>query len=393
MRIAYFVHDLTDPAVARRVAMLHAGKAEVIVLGFRRSEVPPSEIDGATAIDLGRTYDGRMLQRAAMVLLRSAWPRAWSGAVDGVDVVMARNLEMLALARHARARHAPHTGLVYESLDIHRLMVGDGVASRAMRALERQWLDTVDLLVVSSPAFLSRHFEPQQGIRAGREVPVLLVENKMLALGGEELPAPAADIPTGPPWRIGWFGMIRCRRSLDLLCALARKRPGLVEIVIRGRPARTEFADFDAQIDGTPGVTFAGPYRADELASMYSNVHFNWAIDYFEAGANSDWLLPNRVYEGGAFAAVPLARKGTETAAWLERLNIGVTLDSPEQNLEALLERLTGEDFAALKSRIRAVPRSTFIARREDCARLTERLLGVRRYAAGLGVRASQSLS
>ena len=38
MRIAYFVHDLSDPAVGRRVRMLRTGGAEVTVLGFRRAE-------------------------------------------------------------------------------------------------------------------------------------------------------------------------------------------------------------------------------------------------------------------------------------------------------------------------------------------------------------------
>ena len=40
------------------------------------------------------------------------------------------------------------------------------------------------------------------------------------------------------------------------------------------------------------------------------DVHFTWAIDFYEAGANSDWLLPNRLYEGGAHGAVPIALAG-----------------------------------------------------------------------------------
>ena len=120
--------------------------------------------------------------------------------------------------------------------------------------------------------------------------------------------------------------MIRCRKSLGLLRELARRNPGLVEIVIRGRPARTEFDNFDDEVAHTPGVTFGGPYRPAELQSLYSGVHFNWAVDYFEEGANSALLLPNRIYEGGRYGVIPIALAQTETGAWLNRRGIGVSV-------------------------------------------------------------------
>jgi hypothetical protein len=67
VRIAYFVHDLSDPAVGRRVRMLRTGGAEVTVLGFRRAERAP-EIAGAAVVDLGRTYDAAFAQRIGKVL-------------------------------------------------------------------------------------------------------------------------------------------------------------------------------------------------------------------------------------------------------------------------------------------------------------------------------------
>ena len=58
MKLAYFVHDLTDPAVRRRVRMLQAGGAAPIVLGFRRAETAPQTIAGALAIDFVVVADG-----------------------------------------------------------------------------------------------------------------------------------------------------------------------------------------------------------------------------------------------------------------------------------------------------------------------------------------------
>jgi succinoglycan biosynthesis protein ExoL len=372
VRIAYFVHDLSDPAVARRVRMLQAGGAQVSVLGFRRSDTGPP-LDGAEVVELGRTYDARFAQRIGQVAATIARSGALRPALAGADVVLARNLEMLAVATAARRRHASRAGLVYECLDVHRLMLGGGAGGAGLRALERWLMKSAQLLVVSSPAFVERYFAPRQGL-GRRGPPVLLVENKVLDLSGAP-PPNRSGRPPGPPWRIGWYGAIRCRRSLDLLGRLAARRPDLVQVVIRGRPALTAFEDFDAQVAaGGPALGFAGPYTAQDLARLYRDVHFTWAIDWFEAGTNSDWLLPNRIYEGGRFGAVPLALSGVETGRWLATRGVGLLMDDPEAELEGLLETMTPARYRTLESAAAAVPAETFAAGLEDCRELVRRL-------------------
>ena len=132
LRVAYFVHNLADAAVARRIAMLHAGGAEVIVAGFCRAETAPLTVAGAPAVALGRTHDAALKQRAGQVARNLVRPRAMVEAARGADVIVARNLEMLALARSAQ-RRAGVPRLVYESLDIHRSLLGGGIASKALR--------------------------------------------------------------------------------------------------------------------------------------------------------------------------------------------------------------------------------------------------------------------
>jgi len=55
LKVAYFVHDLTDPAVGKRVSMLTTAGAEVTVLGFRREDKAVETIERARTVDLGRT--------------------------------------------------------------------------------------------------------------------------------------------------------------------------------------------------------------------------------------------------------------------------------------------------------------------------------------------------
>src|SRR4051812_30523182 len=163
MKIAYVAWDLWDAATVRRVEMLQAGGAEVALAGFHRRDSAPASVAGAPAVDLGRTFDGRLAHRAALVALRCARTSALREIVRGADVVLARNLEMLAIAALAQRAHAPRARLVYECLDIHRLMCGSGPASVALRALEGMLLRTCSTVIVSAPGFITEYFQPRHG--------------------------------------------------------------------------------------------------------------------------------------------------------------------------------------------------------------------------------------
>jgi glycosyltransferase involved in cell wall biosynthesis len=372
VRLAYFVHDLSDAAVARRVRMLRHTGADVVVIGFRRTETAPTEVAGAPVCDLGPTFDGRLLQRSAAVMRSSLGKRRYRDAVACAEVILARNLEMMVVAQAARRAYTRSARLAYECLDIHRTMLSDGPVGALLRGLERSLLRRTDLVLVSSPAHLSEYFEPRQRLARGLGVPAILVENKMFACDSAvaDRPRPQAR----PPWKIGWFGMLRCRQSLEILLDLARRHPRELQIVIAGRPSDREFRDFEAATAGTPNVTFRGPYRLEDLPSLYGDVHFNWAIDYFEEGVNSAWLLPNRLYEGGQHGAVPIALRSTECGRWLRRRGLGVLVDDPRADLAEMIARLDAESFSDLQRPSNRAPREWFVADRSDCDRLLSAL-------------------
>jgi len=350
--------------------MLSAFGNEVVPIGFRRGAAPADFVEDIAAIDLGQTFDADFRQRIAVMLRQSINLSGWAPHLRDCDVIIARNLEMLLLGTLAGRRFAPRASLVYEALDIHRLLLSPNPIGKAMRRFERVLLRGVDLLIVSSPAFLREYFVPMQALGLAAGVETLVVENKLLSWPMAPKPAFRAPAPEdAPPWQIGWFGMIRCRKSLDYLSDLAQRRPGLTQLTIRGRPSYTEFTAFDTQIAQTPGFSFGGPYQPFELAGLYGGVHFNWAIDFFEEGANSRWLLPNRIYEGGAYGAVPVAIDGTETAAWLQRHGVGVVLPALDA-LEEFLLRLSPQSYLQLKEASRTAPQSAFLADDRDSARL-----------------------
>jgi succinoglycan biosynthesis protein ExoL len=373
LNILYLVHDLSDPAVRRRVLMLQAGGASVRLAGFRRSTIAAA-IPGADPIDLGVTHDGGFAQRIFAVANTAAKVRQAFGAVSKPDIIVARNLEMLAIAGRAKAMFGDASlPIVYESLDIHRLMLRDDTIGKTLRAVERFLARDVSLLVTSSPAFVREYFEPYGQVDA----PVDLVENKHLEL------EPAIDAPAdrrSPPWRIGWFGALRCTRSLDILSAFARRNQGMFEVVLRGRPALTAIPDFERRVDAAPHVSYLGPYRnPEDVGAIYGQVHFSWAIDFFEEGQNSRWLLPNRLYEGCRFGAVPIALEGTETARAVAELGVGIVLrEATADCLAEALVHMNDDRYAALASAVSARGVGTWASDRAACRALVGRLSALR---------------
>ena len=360
--VIYFAHDLWDTAVERRVEMLRAGGASVQVVGFRRRDPARGEILGDPSVDLGRVDDGALARRAATILARGLSARRWGAGLTDADVIVARSLELLVLAWLFRLVTGARAPLVYECLDIHRLMFSKGLMGRALRGLERRLLKHCPLVLVSSPAFAEHHFAAVHGRRTG----VRLIENK-LALAVAEAGHLTAR-PNSPPWRIGWFGMIRCAKSLQVLRSLCAALPGVVEVVIAGRVSQGEFEDFDAQVAGEAGITFLGPYAPSQLSELYSQVHFVWAIDFFEEGLNSAWLLPNRIYEGCAFGSVPIALRSTETGRWLMTREIGVMLDAgTPTELAAFFGTLDGAAYAEVARPVAELPRSAVQTTQADC--------------------------
>lgn len=377
LQVLYFAQDLADPAVRRRVLMLLAGGAKVRLAGFRRGANPLAEIEGIKPIELGTTQDGRFFQRIGAIAGSCLSLGQALRHIERPDVIIARNLDMLAIARRAVGLFGGDVPVVYECLDIHRLLLRRDIAGRALRASEAFLGRGARLLITSSPAFVEHYFRPLSGISA----PTMMLENKVLELDKIEARplVPAAVPPKDGPWRIGWFGALRCRKSLALLSAFSRAMDGRFEIVLRGRPAYSEFDDFDGFVRNEPFMQFHGPYRSpEELGAIYSDVHFTWAIDFFEEGQNSKWLLPNRLYEGCRFGRVPIALRGTETARFLAIRGLGMLLDEAEpEALVALIGSIEPERYAEASGRIAACAADTWIFSRGDCESLVRRLSAV----------------
>ncbi|MES5097972.1 glycosyltransferase [Agrobacterium sp. BA1120] len=388
--VLYLAHDLADPAIRRRVMTLQAGGATVSLAGFTRGENKLASVDGVMPIVLGETADGRFAQRIMSVVKSSFSLPGTLRQVQKPNVIIARNLEMLALARRASGIYGRDVPVVYECLDIHRLLLNEGAAGKLVNAAQRYFARDAKLLITSSPAFVSHYFAP----RSGLQLPVLLQENKVLMLDETMAATPAPRLPkAGEPWKIGWFGALRCRKSLEILAEFAKRMDGKVEVILRGRPAYSEFDDFDGFVANAPHLSFQGAYKnPEDLASIYNEVQFTWAIDFFEEGQNSSWLLPNRLYEGCLYGTLPIAVAGTETARFLETRNIGHVLQSADAStLETFFRGLSDQAYLDAFAKLAAIDRKQWITDSTDCIQLAHKLASLAAPHNGRAVEAALS--
>jgi len=370
--IAFFAHDAADAAVRRRIQSFLDDGLEVTSFAMRRSEIVPSQWE---QIDLGRTYDGAYVQRAGSIIRGGRRAAARRERLGVADIIYARNLDMLATAFLARRFARLRTPVIYEALDVHRLLTRQDMIGWAFRRVEGALLSQTARLVVSSPAFLTHHYNRRYSdlFRAS------LIENR-LAAGAGYGARPTSGPPPPEPLRIGWIGVLRCRRSLALLTGIARAFGRAVRIDLHGVPSLREMPDFHARIRGFSNICYHGRYRSPEdLAQVYASLHVVWAGDFMEAGFNSRWLLPNRLYEGGYFGIPGVAPSGTQTAEWITSHGAGFTVEEDlARTLPDLVRRLLNdpESIRMHRRRLLSLPCETFIARRGELADLIGETLG-----------------
>ena len=377
IRIAFFGHDAADAAVRRRVRGFQDDHMRVTGFMMRRRD---DIIADWHNIDLGLTRDGAFLQRIKQVFAGARIAARHRAELAEADVIYARNLDMLACAFLAKRYARLATPVIYESLDVHRLLTREDAIGKALRWLERSLLRRTSGLVVSSPGFLENHFERHYA----RDFKPFLVENR-LAAGADYGPRPAPYVAECGRLRLGWVGVLRCQRSFDLMCALADRFPDTLEIRLHGLPARNEIPVFEPAIDARPNMTYYGRYRSPEdLAGIYNGLDVVWAGDFMEAGYNSVWLLPNRIYEGGYYATPSIAPEKTQTAAWLEAHGCGFIVGEPlEQTLSELVAYLIS-DRGAIREKaaaLAALPDETFVQPRGFLAGIIESALGAKKLS------------
>jgi succinoglycan biosynthesis protein ExoL len=367
-QLMVFAHERTDARVTKRIRAFETLGWKVTGFTFHRPRPGRSDSARFTNIDLGETQD-RAYARRLLALVRALgilWrERTRLRAASALYAVNTDNALLALATRLVVRRRLP---VFLEIADIQPPFVGRGLKGRVLRWIERRVLAQTTCLVTTSPGFLRDYFTPQQGYRG----PVFLLENKIYPSAGLSGQRAAPPAP-GPPWRIGWFGALRCQASWDAIRDLARRHPDTLHFMLRGYPTAIDPDTFLAQAGELPNIEFGGAYAyPDDLPSMHAGLHFVWGFDFSDATANSRWLLPNRLYESGFFHVPILAAADTETGRRVadDRVGPALMVDAPTLagTVAEFFTSLTPEAWQSWHAALTVRPPETFVGEADYAA-------------------------
>lgn len=331
MKIAFFLPVASDARSHKRITALKNLGVQPVVFAFERDYYRGKPIPGGYEslghLEHSRYYKRLMPFLRALPKIRVQAKEATAIYAFGMDMLLLGWLACLGTGRPFKA--------VYEVADIREVLLGKGLLSRCLRWLERFLLRHTELIIVTSQAFISGYYREIQGLTALR---YLVIENKLDAGVWAHMPTFLNNRSDGI-LRIGYFGVIRCRRSLEILQEAAKQGNGRIQVYIRGYPLGV--GDMENELRSNPYVGYGGSYVApDDLPTLYSQVDMIWACYPYQGTGigNYLWARTNRFYESCYFKRPMFAQTGTEDGRVIEVLGLGISLDL--SNIEEAVERI-----------------------------------------------------
>jgi succinoglycan biosynthesis protein ExoL len=346
--VVYIGPDLNDSAVRRRVTQwAHAG-FKVFPFAFARTATEsgsPPEF-----VNLGSLMQQSVIRRAFPIVLAAQRLVRQRRRLASAQLFVGRNLDNALLVLFARWVSGSSAPLVYEILDVNRACTDPRLRGALVRMLERWLLARVDLLIVSSPYFVTAYYQGMLGYRGDWS----LFENKVPRFVHEQQPdlPPAPDAAAAParPWRIGWFGYLDDERSWEILRSVAETLPKEVVIHVRGMPyLEFDMPQFLADVERLDNVIYGGPYRnPEDLAEVYNSIDLVWSTDCNVPTANSKWLLTNGLYEAGYFGKPVLGMAGNAVGEFVAKHGTGWCLQElVVESLINFIRELSPEAYIA----------------------------------------------
>ncbi len=353
LRCVYVGVDATNPTLILRIRSFLRAGVELTGFTFRRNKFNTDFVPEWDNVHLGETVDRNYLARLP-AMVKGLWRMLKRRkTIRDADFIYARNLDCVVIAALAKTLTRSKAKLVYEVEDVQEVFFFQTLKGAIFRLVERWVLRQSNLLVVMSPGFVRGYFQPTQGY----DGPWYALENRVQTDDVSE--------NTGTePWEeitdrvvIGWFGTLRCTKSMAILEEVAQRMGDKVEIYTRGYPTETGMEAYQEILDRNPNWTYENEYTIpQDLPDMYRRVHYSWCMDFLDEFGNSPLLLACRMYQGGYYGAVPLVVEGSEMVNWLGEHDVGHVIEPDiADNVVAFLEQFDVDSYRKERAKVMAM--------------------------------------
>ena len=355
MNITFILPVTSQPRYWKRIKLLEKLGCINKVLAFERKYIPVNK-NNKNYIIIGKLehekYYKRILPFAKSFI-------TIKNNIKYADIIYVFGLDMLLLGWAARLFIKKKNKIVYEVGDIRSIFIGNSIQSIFFRWVERFLIKRIDLIVVTSKAYITDYYEEIQGLK---NIRYIVIENKLNAEMGLKKNI-TNRINKDNIIRIGYFGLIRCKTSLQILKRVACNSKGRIQIYIRG--ITMGIGNLDKEANETPNIAYDGPYTVPEdIPFIYNNVDLVWVCYPYQGKniGNWCWARTNRVYEACYFKKPMIAQSGTQDGEEVKKHNLGlcVNLSDVDGTTNRIL-KLTWEELLRWHKNVSKLPQKYYL--------------------------------
>lgn len=325
--VTFILSNTPNPRLQKRAKVLR-GSFECNLVSIRRRNADlykfePSLYSHACVKDAVVPPSSKIISRAAFQLSIFRW-QVGAAVKQGPKVLYVQGLDCLLAACVAKRKMKPgQPKIVYEVSDIREaLFEGTGflrtIKNRILSFVERTCLREVDLLVVTSPAFVEARYGEYVDVKR-----ILFIPN-----------APNPEVfkdyrrKTDGPFTVGYVGVLRYVENLKLAIDAVRKISDIRMVLSGGSASAAELETLTDYCACDSRIEFTGPYEYEkDIADIYGRFDCVWAV-YDSSNPNVRIALPNKLYEAIVCGLPLVVARGTYLAEIVEKAGIGIAVDS-----------------------------------------------------------------
>jgi len=353
-RVLCIVRASTHPLINRRIAMIRNGGFQIEAMGFRRETH-----QGATTTyeisHLGVIKPGDHLRRIPTLIkcipkLRSALRRSQVVYVFHMDLALLVILSGLGLRRPT----------AMEIVDIIPIQTRQGLIGKIVRQIEKLVLSQLDLLILTSTGYRDYY---RTWLKC--DVPDLIIEERIepsrASVYKQHKPVMRPGVPLiDRKLRIGYYGNIRDRWSLNLLASLCSSSNDRFEIVIAGNVS-PKIPYFDDYLYKNNAIRYLGPFRhPEDIPDLYTSADMILAC--YRPMIPFGWSHATRYFEACFFRKPLIVRAGTEAARHVESHEIGhIIEDDDSQSAAQSIGSITPERWLRWQQNMAALPPDVYM--------------------------------
>lgn len=355
MNILFLLPVVSQARYHKRISALTEIGTKPNILAFERDyykgKVFPTGYTCLGKIQHGKYYKRFLPFIKSLYKVRHAAKQAEVIYAFGFDVLLLGWLSQFSLRKKIK--------FVCEVGDIRGAFLEKCIYSSLLRLIERAILKQIDLLVVTSKAYVTGYYKGIQGLH---NIKYHVIENKIdrdkILCWVNQQKNKKEDVI-----RLGYFGVIRCRRSWEILKKVVRKGKGRIRLYVRGIAMGIE--NFEEEARTIDFIDYGGDYVSpDDLPYMYGAVDMVWACYPYQGISigNWQWARTNRFYEACFFKKPMFVQAGAEDNRVVANLGLGLSIDllDVEGTVDRIL-KVTEKELTQWRRNIVQLPKNIYI--------------------------------